>query len=74
VKVNRAAQLSAIALLAALAVAFAGGPRWPVGVLSLIVGALDLVICARRGGDRVMGLMGLLLLMVGAVVLTGRAR
>ncbi len=71
---NRIARISAILLLAALAVALFGGPVWPLGVLSLLVGALDVIICARRGGDRVMGLAGFLLLMVGTVVLTCRVR
>ncbi|WP_456481282.1 hypothetical protein [Methanopyrus sp.] len=73
-KLNLAALVSAVALLGALALASVGGPRWPVGVLALIVGGLDVVISFRRGGDRVLGLMGLLLLMVGTAVLTGRVK
>ncbi len=69
-----AALVSAVALLGALMLAFAGGPRWPVGVLALIVGGLDVMTSFRRGGDRVLGLMGFLLLMVGIAVLTGRVK
>jgi uncharacterized membrane protein HdeD (DUF308 family) len=73
-KTNLAALVSAVALLGALMLAFAGGPRWPVGVLALIVGGLDVMTSFRRGGDRVLGLMGFLLLMVGIAVLTGRVK
>ncbi len=74
VRVNKPMLALGIGVLATVGVAAAGGPKLPLGIASLALGALNVVVAFRRGYDAVLGVMGFVLLMVGTAVLSGKVK